>query len=127
MRENKVHPSEPESQDAPGAIPIQFVENWELRFDLDCPMRFSGYNPSIDNVYDLTVEHDLFVHKSPYQFFGRPDSQQQERRYCDDMGLRMSPIVSWSDSHHDMTRQIYGSPWMTDHKDMHCRMDNSCT
>lgn len=128
MRENSIHPSEPASEEDPGAIPIQFIEGWDLRFDLDCPMRFDEYNEVIDGVYEGANEHDLFAHESPYQFFGRPDSQQGGgQRYFDEMGMRMSPIVSWSDSRHDITRQIYGSPCMTDHQDVCCRMDNSCT
>jgi len=101
------------SKNIKSSIPIQNVEGASLRFDIDAP----GDNAKdwMEDVTELFPE--IFGKKSPYQFFGRPHSQQDEARYgCQNtsdginaLGLhRMAPIVNWTNENIDVSNQLYG-------------------
>lgn len=139
MKENERHPEFIDSRDTCGKVPLQFIKNFKLHFDLDYPGMISDdlYDAFIYNDEKDPEREDIFAGYSTYSLFGRPRSQQQEPRYVCSFGYegeswkihRMAPIICWDDSKHDMTRQMYGCFRCVDTQSdtVWARMDNSCT
>lgn len=137
MEESNIHPETFKSDSGMGKIPLQFLEDFHLRFDIDYP------NVIHDDIYDYLYygskmkEENIFGINGEYQFFGRPHSQQEEPRFMCSYGRefngfnihRQAPIICWDDSERDMTHQMYGclrcSHSQTD--TVWARMDHSCT
>jgi len=139
MEENKIHPEmiDKTTCENPGKIPLQFIKDYEIRFDLDY-REWLG-DDLYDKIYYGTKKQakELFGNNGTYQLFGRPRSQQTEPRYMCSFGYegsgwkihRMAPIINWDDSEHDMTRQMYGCFRCKDNQcdTVWSRMDHSCT
>ncbi|MFA6461649.1 MAG: hypothetical protein WCV90_05230 [Candidatus Woesearchaeota archaeon] len=115
-------------------LPIQTIDRLSLKFDIDIPGK-----RNIDWMGKVREAHpEIFGEErgvngktSPYQFFGHPYSQQDERRYaCQStfLGLhRMAPIVNWTDQNEDYSRQIYGCLRCHGDQEVYCKVDGSCT
>lgn len=112
-------------------IPLQTLEGLALRFDIDIP----GEEFIAEWMKDVVEKHpEIFGYKeAPYSFFGRPSSQQTEKRYgCQNtfLGLhRMAPIVNWTDQDRDFSYQIYGCFRCKgqESEQVYCKTDGSCT
>jgi len=113
-------------------IPIQKLEGLTLKFDIDVPGKEfpDAWMCEAAEEYPEIFGRDR---DSDYQFFGKPRSQQTEKRYaCQNsfLGLhRMAPIVNWTDCDHDFTYQIYGCLKCRGQEshDIYCKTDGSCT
>jgi hypothetical protein len=140
MEENKIHPEKIKPDDGTcGKIPLQFINGFDLRFDIDYPGVI--HEDLYETLYygDNKPEKDIFGSSGPYSLFGRPHSQQEEPRYVCSYGYdnsfdgwkihRMAPIICWNDSEHDMTRQMYGCFRCVDSQSntVWAKMDHSCT
>lgn len=111
-------------------IPIQTLEGLALRFDIDL-QEGELIKKWMENAIEKHPE--VFGNESPYQFFGRPYSQHEQKRYgCQNTSLglhRMAPIVNWTDLDHDFSYQIYGCLicQYPERRQIHCKTDRSCT
>ena len=111
-------------------ISIRSLEGVALKFDLDIP----GEDYGEDWMYDVEEDHpEIFGREGDYQFFGKPESQQGNRRFaCQNTyhGLhRMGPIVNWTDRDHDFTYQVDGCLKCLgqESNQVYCKTDGSCT
>jgi hypothetical protein len=139
MRENERHPELIDPRDTCGKVPLQFIKNFKLHFDLDYPGMISDdlYDAFYYDTYKDPERKDIFGGNSTYSLFGSPRSQQTEPRFVCSFGYeeegwkihRMAPIICWNDNEHDITRQMYGCFRCVDSQSdtVWARMDNSCT
>jgi len=107
------------------------IIGFDLKFDVDIPGGDEEYE-LYEKIDEATEKHPkIFGKESPYQFFGKPYSQQDETRpYCTNSfhGLhRMAPILNWTDNEHDFSRQIYGCLRCVNEGVVYCKTDGSCT
>ena len=120
-----------EDQDS-AIIPLQRVVGCRLGFDLDLDLHGMDTWDLSEGAEGVVDAHpEVFGKRGDYVFFGKPRSQQTERRpYCQNSYLgptRMSPILNFTDENHDFSYQLYGDTMSIDHKDLYCKVDGSCT
>jgi len=116
-------------------IPREKVIGYNIRFDIDWKKRFASGKDwkKVDNTIDRIEKNSLFKKNHQFQFFGAPSSQQRERRYmCPSSWMihRQNPLLSWWDSNHDMSHQLYGClrcPSNESGDVIYGKMDSSCT
>jgi len=136
MIRNKIHPDHFTAENGTGKIPLRFVKDFDLRFDIDIDY-YGAYDDQIyDNFYEFQKsEKDIFGRNSPYSLFGSPRSQQDEPRYMCTFGYeakrihRKAPVIAWDDVDRDLTRQMYGCLRCKGQESdtIWAKMDDSCT
>ena len=129
MKRHGIHPDKESTRDdMAGYIPLEFVEGYELGFDLD----WVGFD-MWDMERALREEMPESKHRSRYTLFGEARSQQTPRRYMTFKGyetpMRMSPLLNWTDNEHDFTYQIYGDFRTAERfgPPLQGKIDGSCT
>lgn len=131
MKKHGIHPSQEDEDGMAGNIPLQFVEGYELNFDVDW---FGTDTSEIADAVREAVQSSAGTYGSNFTLFGKADSQQTPKRYVNTFGYenaptRKAPLLSWNDSEHDFTYQIYGDFRYHERfgPPMRCKYDGSCT
>lgn len=120
-------------------IEPQQVTGFELRWHLETEQVMPGSDFSLsweleEKLEEVQEAHqELFLSAEPYQLFGKPRSQQQERRPWAQTGYstfgpgrRMSPLLAFNFDNADVTAQIYAD-MLSGRNRFSCKTDMSCT
>lgn len=136
MLDNGIHPDNIKR----GKIPLKFIEKYDLNFDLDWIFGNKNnlsYEEELEEIIEEVLPEALpspsGKYGSDFTLFGKPESQQEQKRFFNPIGYnkatRMSPLINWTDEHEDFTYQIYGDFRYYFHmqKEVPCLVDGSCT